>query len=164
MDEAQDSERVSVLFVCLGNICRSPLAEGVFRDLVRRAGVEERFVIESAGTGSWHVGEPPDSRATLVAERYGVALESRARQITVEDLGRFDWIVAMDRENLGVLERMAAETGSAARVHLLREFDPDADGDEVPDPYYGGASGFETVYEMIRRAATGLLDRILAEP
>jgi len=157
----QPTVRTSVLFVCLGNICRSPLAEGVFRDLVRAEGLEDRFEIESAGTGAWHVGELPDSRATMVAERYGVTLESRARQVIDEDLGRFHYIIAMDGENLSHLQRMAEAAGSEAHVHLFREFDPEGGGD-VPDPYYGGASGFETVYEMVARSARGLLDHITA--
>jgi len=157
---SSDPHRTSVLFVCLGNICRSPLAEGVFRRLVEDAGLSDRFEIESAGTGAWHVGERPDARAEMVANQHGVELLSKARQIQPEDLQRFDWIIAMDRENLRALRRMADATGSEAEIQLLRAFDPDADGDEVPDPYYGGASGFETVYEMVRRSCEALLQRI----
>ncbi|MEX2465989.1 MAG: low molecular weight protein-tyrosine-phosphatase [Gemmatimonadota bacterium] len=159
--EPSSTERTSVLFVCLGNICRSPLAEGVFRSLVEEAGLSDRFEIASAGTGGWHVGETPDSRATMVASRYGVTLDSKARQVTEEDLAHFDYVIAMDRDNLAVLERMAADTGAEAELHLLREFDPAASGDEVPDPYYGGASGFETVYEMVHRSCEALLAHIL---
>ena len=155
-----DSPRTSVLFVCLGNICRSPLAEGVFQHLVEEAGLSERFVIESAGTGAWHVGERPDARATMVANQHGVALESRARQVTADDLHRFDFIIAMDRENRRNLERMAAGTDSEAVIQLLREYDSDSDHDEVPDPYYGGTSGFEIVYEMVLRSCRELLRRI----
>lgn len=154
------SRRTSVLFVCLGNICRSPLAEGVFRHLVEEAGLSDRFEIDSAGTGGWHVGERPDARAQMVAGQHGVALECRARQVTEEDLRSFEYVIAMDRENLRKLERMADAAGSQAEVRLLREYDPGADGDEVPDPYYGGASGFETVYEMVHRACQGLLERL----
>lgn len=153
---ADSTSPVSVLFVCLGNICRSPLAEGIFRDLVEKEGLSDRFLIESAGTGGWHVGERPDSRATMVASRYGVVLDSRARQVVEEDLTRFDYLIAMDRDNLSVLERMVAESGADPEVHLLREFDPEG-GEEVPDPYYGGASGFETVFEMVSRSCRGLL-------
>jgi len=154
--------RTSVLFVCLGNICRSPLAEGVFRHLVEQAGLSERFEIESVGTGSWHVGERPDARAAMIASQHGVTLDSRARQITEADLDRYDYVIVMDRENLRNVERMVDATGSDAQVRLLREFDAEADGDEVPDPYYGGASGFETVYEMVLRSCQGLLDRLKA--
>jgi len=161
MDEnASGPSRISILFVCLGNICRSPLAEGVFRSLVEEAGLSERFEIDSAGTGAWHVGEPPDARAAMVASQHGVALECRARQVTTEDIGRYDYIIAMDRENLRNLQRMAAEAGSDAEVRLLREFDPEQDGDEVPDPYYGGASGFETVYDIVSRSCRALLKGI----
>jgi protein-tyrosine phosphatase len=156
------SPRTSVLFVCLGNICRSPLAEGIFEHLVAEAGLEERFEIDSAGTGSWHVGERPDARAAMVASQHGVELESRARQLTDDDLHRFDYVIAMDRENLRNIERMADATGSDANVHLLREFDHSGDGDEVPDPYYGGSSGFETVYEMLLRSCQVLLERLHA--
>lgn len=158
--ESSTTGRTSVLFVCLGNICRSPLAEGVFRNLVENAGLTEDFQIESAGTGGWHIGEPPDSRATMVASRYGVRLESRAQQVTAEDLERFDYVIAMDRDNLSVLERMAAAADAEPELHLLRAFDPTNTGDEVPDPYYGGASGFETVYEMVHRSCEGLLEHI----
>jgi len=156
------SNRTSVLFVCLGNICRSPLAEGVFRHLADEAGLSERFEIDSAGTGSWHVGERPDARATMVAQQHGVALDCRARQLTEDDLKRFDYVVAMDRDNLQSIRRMADAAGSEAEVVLLREFDPEGEGDEVPDPYYGGASGFETVYEMVHRSCAHLLERLRA--
>lgn len=157
-----DSPRTSVLFVCLGNICRSPLAEGVFVHLVAEAGLTDRFEIDSAGTGAWHVGEAADARASMVASQHGVELVSSARQITDADVLRFDYLIAMDRENLRNIQRMADAAGSDAQVHLLREFDPNGngDGDEVPDPYYGGASGFETVYEMVNRSCQGLLERI----
>jgi protein-tyrosine phosphatase len=159
---SSDPRRTSVLFVCLGNICRSPLAEGVFRQLVDEAGLSDRFEIESAGTGAWHVGERPDARAEMVANQHGVLLLSTARQVTIDDLHRFDWIIAMDRENIRALRRMADSSSSSAEIHLLREFDSEAGSDEVPDPYYGGASGFETVYEMVHRACEGLLKRLKA--
>lgn len=156
-----DSSRTSVLFVCLGNICRSPLAEGIFTSLVVEAGLEDRFEIESAGTGAWHVGERPDARAEMVANQHGVDLVSRARQITEDDLHHFDYVIAMDRENLRNIQRMADAGGADAAIHLLREFDPEGDaGAEVPDPYYGGASGFENVYEMVHRSCRALLDRL----
>lgn len=154
----------SVLFVCLGNICRSPLAEGVFKHLLEEEGLTARFHVESAGTGGWHVGEPPDGRASVVAANHGITLDSRARQVTEADMGRFDVVVAMDRENLVSLQRMAGASGSEAALHLLREFDPRTDegGDEVPDPYYGGPSGFENVYQMVRRSCEGLLSHLRA--
>ena len=162
MDNASDSRRTSVLFVCLGNICRSPLAEGIFIHLVEQAGLTDRFEIDSAGTGSWHVGEQPDARASLVASQHGVDLPSRARQLTEDDLDRFDYVIAMDRENLRNIERMADATGSDAEVQLLRDYDAEGEGGEVPDPYYGGASGFETVYTMVHRSCQGLLRHLKA--
>lgn len=160
--EPQHDDRISILFVCLGNICRSPLAEGVFSELVAERGLQDRFEIDSAGTGGWHVGEPADARAAMVAESHGVKLESRARQVTAADLGRFDYVIAMDRDNLAELERMTGSGEGTPGLHLLREFDPAGGGDEVPDPYYGGASGFETVYDMVSRSCEALLDHILA--
>ena len=159
--EPNRDPRISVLFVCLGNICRSPLAEGVFRDLVGSRGLDDRFEIDSAGTGGWHVGEPADARAAMVAESHGVKLKSRARQVTREDLERFDYVIAMDRDNLAELERLGSGLEGGAEMHLLRSFDPEGEG-EVPDPYYGGASGFETVYDMVRRSCEALLDRMVA--
>jgi len=158
--DTSDSPRTSVLFVCLGNICRSPLAEGIFRKLVSEAGLETRFDIDSAGTGAWHVGERPDARAEMVANQHGVHLASRARQISEDDLRHFDWIIAMDRENLRNIERMADAIGSDAEIRLLRDFDEEGTGDEVPDPYYGGASGFENVFEMVHRSCLTLLERL----
>jgi protein-tyrosine phosphatase len=161
MDSPPDKAlTTSVLFVCLGNICRSPLAEGVFSHLVETAGLQDRFDIDSAGTGAWHVGEPPDGRAVIVAERHGISLDSRARQLEAEDLERFDYILAMDRSNLSELQEMAALSGAEAGIRLLREYDPEEDGDEVPDPYYGGADGFEHVYRMVRRSCETLLDAL----
>ena len=157
-----DFPRTSVLFVCLGNICRSPLAEGVFAHLVLKAGLADRFEIDSAGTGSWHVGEGPDARATIVANQHGVRLDSCARQITEEDLLHFDYVIAMDLENLRSVQRMAGRTQSEAQIRLLRDFDREGEGSEVPDPYYGGASGFETVYEMVHRSCQNLLDKLRA--
>jgi protein-tyrosine phosphatase len=151
------------LFVCLGNICRSPLAEGVFRALVREEGIEDLFEIDSAGTGSWHSGELPDSRSVRVAADHGIALDHRARQVRPDDLERFDYVIAMDRDNLRGLQRMSNGGRDGARLHLLREFELEADGDEVPDPYYGGASGFEHVYEMVRRSCEGLLRELRNE-
>ncbi len=108
------------------------------------------------------MGERPDARAEIVASRHGVRLESVARQVTDDDFRRFDYIIAMDKENLRRLQRMALALGSEASVHLLREWDPDADSDEVPDPYYGGSSGFETVYEMVHRSCEALLRQLRA--
>jgi protein-tyrosine phosphatase len=160
--EAPGSSPTRVLFVCLGNICRSPLAEGVFKHLVDEAGLSSEFEIDSAGTGSWHVGERPDARATMVAREHGVELDSRARQVTERDLHDFDHVIAMDHENLRTLQRMAESSQGAAQISLLRAYDTDPDGDEVPDPYYGGVSGFENVYDIVSRSCSGLLTRLRA--
>jgi protein-tyrosine phosphatase len=152
----------SILFVCLGNICRSPLAEGVFRHLTRERGVAHLYHVDSAGTGAWHVGEPPDRRSAEVARRNGVSLEGAARQVSRPDFERFDWILAMDRDNLAALEAMRRR-GATARLHLLREFDPERGNGDVPDPYYGGPDGFENVYALVRRAAEAFLDHLEAE-
>lgn len=154
-----DSDLTRVLFVCLGNICRSPLAEGVFRELVRERGLEHRYEVDSAGTGAWHVGEPADPRSRAVAEKHGIALHSRGRQVSEEDFRTFDVIIAMDRENQSNLERI--RNGGPSRLHLLREFDPEAgDGAEVPDPYYGGDGGFDRVFDMVHRSCVELLEAL----
>jgi low molecular weight protein-tyrosine phosphatase len=153
-------DRTSILFVCLGNICRSPLAEGVFRHLVEERGLADRFHVDSAGTGDWHVGQPPDPRSTAVAAAHGVVLTGLGRQVSAPDLDHFDHIVAMDRDNLHDLERLADAHGGPAQLHLLRDFDPGADHPDVPDPYYGGPGGFERVYAMVRRSCEGLLDEL----
>ena len=158
------SKPTAVLFVCLGNICRSPLAEGVFLDLVERAGRSDSYVVDSAGTGAWHVGERPDPRSVQVAAAHGVTLPGTARQVTSEDLDRFDLVVAMDRENLEALKRMATSDEQLARLHLLRTFDADADDDQVPDPYYGGPGGFEKVYRQVDAACRGLLESLEGTP
>jgi protein-tyrosine phosphatase len=155
--------KTSVLFVCLGNICRSPLAEGVFKHLVRERGLETHYQIDSAGTGGWHVGEPADRRSADVARKNGVSLDGVARQIAPDDFERFDWIIAMDRQNLAALEAMTLRRSGGARVQLLRDFDPDPGDGEVPDPYYGGPGGFDHVYNLVLRSAEALLDRLEEE-
>jgi protein-tyrosine phosphatase len=154
-----------VLFVCLGNICRSPTAEGVMRSLVEAAGLGEQIVIDSAGTGAWHVGSAPDRRARAAAAEQGVRLEGQARRIEPEDFERFDLILAMDSSNLRDLRALAASPQERGKVRLLREFDPASTGErdlDVPDPYYGGEDGFGTVFAMVRAACQGLLDEIRA--
>lgn len=145
----------SVLFVCLGNICRSPLAEGVFRDLVEDAGLVERFLIDSAGTGAWHTGNPPDPRSIEIAATYGIDISrQKARQVCAEDFERFGIILAMDGSNLKTL-RARDEVGSAD-IRLLLD-DPPKD---IPDPYYGGTDGFEEVYRLLRSGCETLLRRL----
>ena len=158
-----DNGKTAVLFVCLGNICRSPLAEGVFRHLVRTRELSHAYEIDSAGTGGWHVGDPPDARAAAVARRRGVELECAARQVSPGDFGRFDWIVAMDKENLRALEALRGRHGGDAELRLLRDFDPEPGDGEVPDPYYGGPEGFDRVYEMVVRSAEAFLEHLESE-
>lgn len=152
--------QVSLLFVCLGNICRSPTAEGVMRSLVEREGLQERFRLDSAGTGGWHIGSPPDERAAAAARARGIVLEGAARQVQPEDFSQFDMLLAMDAENRSGLLRAAPGEEGRGRVRLLREFDPQsaAAGElEVPDPYYGGSRGFEEVLDLVQAACEGLL-------
>jgi protein-tyrosine phosphatase len=158
------SDRTGVLFVCLGNICRSPLAEGVFRHVVEEAGLGDRFVIDSAGTSAFHTGDAPDPRTSEVARRRGLTLEHSARQIQPEDLEAFDYVLAMDGSNLAKVQRLRERLPGGAEVRLLRSFDAAADGDlEVPDPYFGGPDGFEDVHDMVERACRGLLRHIRQE-
>jgi protein-tyrosine phosphatase len=150
--------KIRISFVCMGNICRSPTAEGVFRNLVEQAGLSNRFEIESHGIGPWHIGEAPDPRAQQTARAHGLRLDCVAQQIRARDFGRFDHLVALDRDVAEQLRRLAPTPADRARVRLLREFDPQARGDlDVPDPYYGGPSGFEDAFAMIERSAKGVL-------
>ena len=150
---------VKVLFVCLGNICRSPTAEGVFTRLVTEAGLEERIVIDSAGTGDWHVGLPPDERASEAAARRGYDLSAlRARQVSASDFAGFDYILAMDEENVQALKALAPKE-HAHKVRLFTDFSSTPTG-AVPDPYYGGADGFERVLDLVEDAARGLLGHL----
>jgi protein-tyrosine phosphatase len=154
---------VRILFVCMGNICRSPTAEGVMRRLLQDAGLGDRVEVESAGTGGWHVGEPPDERATVAARRRGITLSGAAQQVSPDDFRRFDLLIALDRANLRELLAIAPDEEAAEKVRLLREFDPGAGGDlDVPDPYYGGDRGFETVLDMVEAACRGLIDELRA--
>jgi protein-tyrosine phosphatase len=168
MGAERSEARVRVLFVCLGNICRSPTAEGVMRALVRDAGLEDRIELDSAGTGAWHVGNPPDERATAAARERGIVLEGAARQVERSDFAEFDLIVAMDASNLADLRRIAPDEAARAKVRLLREFDPPADGGlDVPDPYHGGRRGFEDVFDLVQSACAALLAQLreaLPEP
>lgn len=154
-----------ILFVCMGNICRSPTAEGVMRHLLRERGLEDEVEVASAGTGGWHVGDPPDARSTAAAQRRGIVLEGAAQQVSEEDFEHYDLVIAMDRENLRHLRGMAPGAAARDKLHLLREFDPACAGApdlDVPDPYYGGTRGFDDVLDMVEAACPGLLDRVAA--
>ena len=154
---------VRVLFVCLGNICRSPTAEGVMRHLVADAGLEGRIEIDSAGTGGWHIGHAPDERATAAAAERGIALDSAARRVEPADLGHYDYVIAMDGQNHADLLAMARGPDHERRIMLLRSFDEASVGAgdlDVPDPYYGGPGGFEHVLDLVERSCRALLQHL----
>lgn len=161
---AVNNEPVKLLFVCLGNICRSPTAEGVMRHIVEQAGLAERFELDSAGTGSWHIGDSPDRRSTAAAAARGIVLDGRARGVDGGDFEHYDLILAMDRYNFRDLQAIAPTDDTEAKVKMLREFDPMSTPDDydVPDPYYGGADGFDHVIDLVEAACHGLLSEILA--
>jgi protein-tyrosine phosphatase len=147
---------VRVLFVCLGNICRSPTAEGVFRTNVARAGLATRIHVDSAGTGDWHIGRPPDSRAIAAARNRGYDLTGlRARQVRRSDFSRFDWILAMDRANLTALKALRPPA-YAGHLGLFLDLAPESGIAEVPDPYCGGPPDFERMLDLIERASEAL--------
>jgi protein-tyrosine phosphatase len=157
------AKRFSVLMVCMGNICRSPTAEGVFRHLVAQAGLQDRIHIDSAGTHDYHVGSPPDDRSRHHASRRGYDLSDlRARQVQPLDFARFDLILAMDRENLALLQEDCPPEHQH-KLRLLMAFAPEGLGDVVADPYYGGMQGFETVLDHVEAACAGLLQHIRRE-
>ncbi|WP_456446921.1 low molecular weight protein-tyrosine-phosphatase [Thiolapillus sp.] len=155
-----EKKKIRVLFVCMGNICRSPTAQGVFRKLVEEKGLAHRIETDSAGTHAYHVGQPPDRRAQATAASRNIDLSDlRGRQVEVEDFHQFDYVLAMDRENLEILSGLCP-AGLEDRLSLFMDF---ADGygiDEVPDPYYGGEQGFERVFDMVEAASRGLLEDI----
>jgi protein-tyrosine phosphatase len=154
---------VRICFVCMGNICRSPTAEAVMQKLVEERGFAERVVLESAGTGNWHVGEPADARARAAGRARGYRLDRRARHFTASSFARFDYVLAADGDNLRHLERIAPDDAARGKIHLLRDFDPASPkGSAVPDPYYGEAEGFEHVLDVCEAACRGFLERISA--
>jgi len=156
----ETKEKVSVLFVCMGNICRSPTAEGVFRKHVSDAGLDAAIQTDSAGTHAYHGGEPADRRAHAAAARRGFSLEGiRARKVTDEDFDQFDFILAMDEDNLMVLQERAPEE-QRSKVRLFLEFAESRHENEVPDPYYGGSAGFERVLDLVEEASQGLLETL----
>lgn len=148
---------VKLLFVCLGNICRSPCAEGVMRRKVEAAGLEESILIDSAGTADWHTGNLPDSRMRQHAKQRGYTLDSHARGVALADFSQHDLILAMDEDNKANLLRMAPDAASRAKVQLFCDYAHGHDTTEVPDPYYGGPEGFETVLDLVEDGCSGLL-------
>jgi protein-tyrosine phosphatase len=158
-----DSERTRILFVCLGNICRSPLAEAIFRAEARQHGLEDHFEIDSAGTSGYHSGCGPDRRSVEAARQRGVEVCGTSRQITHDDLHHFDYVIAMDGENFADIDQLKAAVDGTASIHRLREWDPEGDSPDVPDPYYGGTNGFERVHDIVERSCAALLQALLSE-
>ena len=155
---------IKVLFVCLGNICRSPMGEGLLIHLVKEEGLSDKISVDSAGTSGWHIGEPADRRMRQTAESHGIHLPSKSRQIRLSDFQEFDYILAMDSSNLRDLQDLYHQVKKPkAQIFKMRYFDPQAPDSDVPDPYYGGDLGFEEVYEMLDRATRGLMAHIRAE-
>ena len=156
----QQERSVSVLFVCMGNICRSPTAHGIFRRLVEQEGLGDRILIDSAGTHAYHIGKPPDERAQATALKRGFDLSDlRARQAATVDFESFDYVLAMDRENHEILANLCP-AGYEERLSLFLDYAPDIGIREVPDPYWGGEQGFEQVFDMLEAASLGLLEEI----
>ena len=159
---APSSKTTRVLMVCLGNLCRSPTAEAMLRKKVHEAGLDDRIEVDSAGTADYHVGSPPDRRAIAHGERRGLAMaQLRGRQVSRDDFDRFDVILAMDDDNLAGLQRIRP-ADSRAQVALLMSYAPQAGSREVPDPYYGGAEGFETVLDLVESAVDGLIASVVS--
>ena len=155
-----DSARVRILFVCMGNICRSPTAHAVFERLIEAEGLADRVEVDSAGTHAYHVGEAPDPRARETAQRRGLSMDHlRARKVTPADLETFDLVVAMDQANLDELAQICP-SGHEEKLTLFMRFAPHFGRDEVPDPYYGGPNGFELVFDMVEEASRGLLEHL----
>ena len=153
---------LNVLFVCLGNICRSPLAEGIFKKLVKEAGLESFIVSDSAGTSRWHIDEPPDTRSIQIAEKNGIQLEHLGRQINRTDMNRFDYILAMDNENFEEILRLQhPDPFQKAKVMRMRDFDNQQSGADIPDPYYGGQNGFQIVYDLLEESLSNFLHTII---
>ncbi len=151
---------VKVLFVCMGNICRSPTAQGVFSKLLEERGLQDHVVVDSAGTHAYHIGEPPDERSMRAATGRGIDLShQRARRVTVEDFRQFDYVLAMDRDNHAVLSAMCP-AGCEDKLSLFLVFAPQLKLSDVPDPYYGGPMGFERVLDLVEEAARGLVEDI----
>ena len=152
-----------ILFVCLGNICRSPAAEGIFNQKIKERDLENFFVVDSAGTGNWHVGNLPDQRMRSTALSRGIELNSRSRQIEENDLYEFDQILVMDKENLDAVKSLTKDQKNPinSKIKLILNYSKNSQLDEVPDPYYGGQNGFEKVIDLLDDAIDGLIDSLM---
>jgi protein-tyrosine phosphatase len=147
-----------VLFVCLGNICRSPLAEALFNHHVKEKGLQGKFIADSCGTAAYHIGEQPNSRSRANAKENGLIYSHDARQVQDEDFHEFDMIIPMDESNMSNLEKF--DKGGSATIQLMRDYDSGYEGEDVPDPYFGGDQGFQEVYEMLDRSTESLLNKL----
>ena len=152
-----------ILFVCLGNICRSPAAEGIFSQKIKERDLENFFVVDSAGTGSWHVGNLPDRRMRETALSRGIELKSRSRQIEENDLYKFDQILVMDKDNLKAVKSLIKDDMNSvnSKIKLILSYSQNSQFDEVPDPYYGGQNGFDQVIDLLDDAIDGLIDSLM---
>ena len=160
----KNMEKIGVIFICMGNICRSPTAEAVFRHQVEQAGLAEQILIDSAGTHDYHIGDPPDARTQRAAKLRGYDMSQlRGRQVVAGDFYRFDYVLAMDEANLDILKRLRPRDAQS-HLGLFLEFAERQTEREVPDPYFGGADGFERVLDMVEDAAAGLLKHIRQNP
>lgn len=156
-------DKVRVLFVCLGNICRSPLAEALFKDKVARKGLDGKIEADSCGTANYHIGDWPDERTIANALKNGVSIDHRGRQLSQKDLENFDFILAMDRSNYDHIMRFPEAGKHKHKVALMRKFDNETEDEDVPDPYYGGERGFQYVFEILDRSTANFLDHLEKE-
>lgn len=153
--------KISVLFVCLGNICRSPLAMNIFIHEVRNRGLERYFSVDSCGTSNYHIGASPDPRTIENARKNGMEIHHSARQLEPKDLEKFDYVLAMDKNNLAGIQQLDRNNEHVEKIFLMRDFDPKGKGMEVPDPYFGGEQGFQNVFEVLKRSINNFLDTIV---
>jgi protein-tyrosine phosphatase len=153
-------QKIKVLFVCLGNICRSPLAEAIFKDKIKKKKIDHLFEVDSCGTANYHIGDSPDSRTIANARKNGVVIEHCGRQFSANDLNDFDFILAMDKSNHHNILRLLKDNSHTEKVMLMREFDTLDKGGEVPDPYYGGEKHFQEVFEILDRSTENFLNHI----